>query len=136
MDSGGAMTTVTVELTRPYDIAIGQGLLQQVGERLNALGIRAGTKILVVSNPVVADHYSNRVIGSLNAAGFEADLLVVEAGEEQKTPATIAQIHDKAYAMQLERSSLMLALGGGVVGDMTGFAAATWLRGILSLIHI
>ena len=130
MDSGGAMTTVTVELTRPYDIAIGQGLLQQVGERLNALGIRAGTKILVVSNPVVADHYSNRVIGSLNAAGFEADLLVVEAGEEQKTPATIAQIHDKAYAMQLERSSLMLALGGGVVGDMTGFAAATWLRGI------
>ena len=130
MDSGGAMTTVKVELTRPYDIAIGQGLLQQVGERLKALGIRTGTKILVVSNPVVADHYGNRVSGSLNAAGFEADLLVVEAGEEQKTPATIALIHDKAYAMQLERSSLMLALGGGVVGDMTGFAAATWLRGI------
>ena len=126
MDSGGAMTTVTVELTRPYDVVIGQGSLQQLGERLKEQAIRAGTKILVVSNPVVAEHYGAMVMGSLSAAGYEAELLVIEAGEEQKTPATVAQIHDKAYAMQLERSSLMLALGGGVVGDMTGFAAATW----------
>ena len=130
MDSGGAMTTVTVELARPYDVVIGQGSLQQLGERLKEQAIRAGTKILVVSNPVVAEHYSATVMGSLSAAGYEAELLVIEAGEEQKTPATVAQIHDKAYAMQLERSSLMLALGGGVVGDMTGFAAATWLRGV------
>ena len=130
MESGGAMTTVTVELTRPYDVVIGQGSLQQLGERLQEQAIRAGTKILVVSNPVVAENYGATVMGSLSAAGYEAELLVIEAGEEQKTPATVAQIHDKAYAMQLERSSLMLALGGGVVGDMTGFAAATWLRGV------
>ena len=130
MDSGGAMTTVTVELTRPYDVVIGQGSLHQLGERLKQQAIRAGTKILVVSNPVVAEHYGATVMGSLSSAGYEAELLVIEAGEEQKTPATVAQIHDKAYAMQLERSSLMLALGGGVVGDMTGFAAATWLRGV------
>ncbi|MEB3170731.1 MAG: 3-dehydroquinate synthase, partial [Synechococcaceae cyanobacterium] len=57
-------------------------------------------------------------------------LLVVEAGEEQKTPATVARIHDEAFARRLERGSLIVALGGGVVGDMAGFAAATWLRGI------
>ena len=117
MDSGGSMTTVTVELTRPYDVVIGQGSLQQLGERLKQQAIRAGTKILVVSNPVVAEHYGATVMGSLSSAGYEAELLVIEAGEEQKTPATVAQIHDKAYAMQLERSSLMLALGGGVVGE-------------------
>ena len=109
---------------------IGQGSLHQLGDRLKQQAIRAGTKILVVSNPVVAEHYGATVMGSLSSAGYEAELLVIEAGEEQKTPATVAQIHDKAYAMQLERSSLMLALGGGVVGDMTGFAAATWLRGV------
>ena len=130
MDSGGAMTTVTVELTRPYDVVIGQGSLHQLGERLKQQAIRAGTKILVVSNPVVAEHYGATVMGSLSSAGYEAELLVIEAGEEQKTPATVAQIHDKAYAMQLERSSLMLALGGGVVGDMAGFLAASYLRGV------
>jgi len=130
MDSGGAMTTVTVELTRPYDVVIGQGSLQQLGERLKEQAIRAGTKILVVSNPVVAEHYGATVMGSLSAAGYEAELLVIEAGEEQKTPATVAQIHDKAYAMQLERSSLMLALGGGVVGDLAGFLAASYQRGV------
>ena len=51
-------------------------------------------------------------------------------GEDRKTQATVASIHDAAFEHRLERSSLMLALGGGVVGDMTGFAAATWLRGI------
>jgi 3-dehydroquinate synthase len=56
--------------------------------------------------------------------------LVIEAGEDQKTPATVALIHDAAFAAKLERGSLIVALGGGVVGDMAGFAAATWLRGI------
>ena len=79
--------------------------------------------MLVVSNPVVAEHYAATVTRALESAGFHCQLLVVEAGEQQKTPATVAQIHDAAYGMQLERSSLMLALGGGVVGDMTGFAA-------------
>jgi 3-dehydroquinate synthase len=55
---------------------------------------------------------------------------VIEAGEDQKTPATVGLIHDAAFARRLERGSLIVALGGGVVGDMAGFAAATWLRGI------
>jgi 3-dehydroquinate synthase len=56
--------------------------------------------------------------------------LVIEAGEEQKTPATVALIHNAAFEQKLERGSLIVALGGGVVGDMAGFAAASWLRGI------
>ena len=57
-------------------------------------------------------------------------MLVIEAGEEQKLLRTVSQIHDAAFSFKLERSSMMLALGGGVVGDMTGFASATWLRGV------
>ncbi|WP_438982639.1 3-dehydroquinate synthase, partial [Vulcanococcus sp.] len=83
-----------------------------------------------VTNPVVNEHYGAKVLASLEAAGFNASLLVIEAGEDQKTPATVGLIHDAAFARKLERGSLIAALGGGVVGDMAGFAAASWLRGI------
>jgi 3-dehydroquinate synthase len=86
--------------------------------------------VLVVSNPVVQEHYGAAALAALERAQLDASLLVVEAGEEQKTPATVARIHDGAFARRLERGSLIVALGGGVVGDMAGFAAATWLRGI------
>jgi len=86
--------------------------------------------VLLVTNPVVAEHYGAAALASLQAAGLEASSLVIEAGEDQKTPATVAQIHDAAFERRLERGSLIVALGGGVVGDMAGFAAATWLRGI------
>ena len=130
MNTGAPITTVPVELAKPYNVHIGPGALASLGERLQQLGTKAGTKVLVVSNPVVAEHYAQTVSQSLQQAGFTTELLVIEAGEEQKSPATVALIHDAAYRMQLERGSLMVALGGGVVGDMTGFAAATWLRGI------
>jgi 3-dehydroquinate synthase len=93
-------------------------------------GIKAGTKVLVVTNPVVHQHYGAQALTSLESAGFNANLLVIEAGEDQKTPGTVALIHDAAFAHKLERGSVIVALGGGVVGDMAGFAAATWLRGI------
>ncbi len=83
-----------------------------------------------MTNPVVNEHYGAKVLASLEAAGFNASLLVIEAGEDQKTPATVGLIHDAAFARKLERGSLIAALGGGVVGDMAGFAAASWLRGI------
>ena len=131
MNTGAPITTVPVELARPYNVHIGPGALASLGERLQQLGTKASTKVLVVSNPVVAEHYAQTVSQSLQQAGFTTELLVIDAGEEQKTPATVALIHDAAYRMQLERGSLMVALGGGVVGDMTGFAAATWLRASL-----
>ena len=126
-----ALRTIRVELSaNPYPIVIGAGALQQLGEQVRAAGIKAGTKVLVVTNPVVEQHYGATALSSLKAAGFEASSLVIEAGEDQKTPATVALIHDAAFERRLERGSLIVALGGGVVGDMAGFAAASWLRGI------
>ena len=126
-----AFRTIRVELSaNPYPIVIGEGAVQQLGEQVGAQGIKAGTKVLVVTNPVVQEHYGVAALASLQAAGFAASTLVIEAGEDQKTPATVALIHDAAFERKLERGSLIVALGGGVVGDMAGFAAASWLRGI------
>jgi len=129
--TAGVLRSIPVELhSNPYPILIGEGGLSQLGKRLLEQGAVGGSKTLVVTNPVVQRHYGERVLASLQAAGFDASTLVIEAGEDQKTPATVAMIHDACFARRLERGSLIVALGGGVVGDMAGFAAATWLRGI------
>tara|TARA_B100000700_G_scaffold328364_1_gene445950 strand:- start:2317 stop:3429 length:1113 start_codon:yes stop_codon:yes gene_type:complete len=122
---------IKVSLTRnPYEIVIGNKSLDQIGDELREIGFKKGLKVLVVSNMDVSDHYGDRVIKSLSLSGFSSTLLILKAGEEQKNQSSIDLIHDAAYAARLERGSLMIALGGGVIGDMTGFAAATWLRGI------
>ena len=123
--------TIEVALSaNPYPVVIGSGSLAGLGEQVLGRGFKAGTKVLMVTNPMVNDHYGPIAQASLQQAGFEAHLLVIEAGEDQKTPATVALIHDAAFGHRLERGSLIVALGGGVVGDMAGFAAASWLRGI------
>ena len=125
------MQRITVKLaSNPYDVVIGSGGLQNLGQEMLNSGISAPRKVLVVSNADVAGPYGATVLESLRSSGFEADSLVIEAGEDQKHLGTVSQIHDAAHRLRLERGSLMVALGGGVVGDMTGFAAATWLRGI------
>ncbi len=129
--AGGGLRTIAVELAKnSYPVVIGERALERLGEQLLGRGFRPATKVLVVSNPVVQHHYGTTALASLEAAGFAASLLEIDAGEEQKTPSSVALIHDEAFARQLERRSLIVALGGGVVGDMAGFAAATWLRGI------
>jgi 3-dehydroquinate synthase len=123
--------TIPVELgDKAYPIVIGEDSLGSLGERIRELEFREGCTVLVVTNPVVESHYGRQTRASLAAAGLQVSSLVIEAGEDQKTPATVALIHDAAFAAKLERGSLIVALGGGVVGDMAGFAAATWLRGI------
>ncbi|MFM8604483.1 MAG: 3-dehydroquinate synthase [Cyanobium sp.] len=123
--------TIQVELSaNPYPIVIGANCLAGLGEQIRERSFRVGTKVLLVTNPEVERHYGTSALASLKGAGFEASALVIEAGEEQKTPATVGLIHDACFARRLERGSLIVALGGGVVGDMAGFAAATWLRGI------
>jgi 3-dehydroquinate synthase len=125
------LRTIPVALPNaPYPVVIGEGALARLGEQLVERGVPAATKVLVVTNPVVREHYGTAALEALRRSGFDPHLLVVEAGEEQKTPATVARIHDAAFQARLERGSLMVGLGGGVVGDMAGFAAATWLRGI------
>jgi len=131
MAVGQHPTTITVPLAaKPYPIVLGAGSLASLAELLMAEGIRADTRVLLVTNPEVERHYGAPCRRSLEETGFPVQTLVIEAGEDQKTPATVALIHDAAFAAKLERGSLIVALGGGVVGDMAGFAAATWLRGI------
>ncbi|GBF79488.1 3-dehydroquinate synthase [Aphanothece sacrum] len=111
-----------------YEIVITSGCLPQLGEYLNHL--KLGQKILVISNPEIYDYYGDIVVNSLIKSGFEVYTHLIPPGEPYKTLDSIAQIYDIAFKNRLERASTMLALGGGVIGDMTGFAAATWLRGI------
>lgn len=111
-----------------YEIAIASSSLEQLGERM--ANLQLGKKVLVVSNPTIFKHYGEQVINSLKSAGFDVVTYNLPPGERYKTLNSIQKIYDVALQHRLERSSTMVALGGGVIGDMTGFAAATWLRGI------
>jgi len=123
------MSVIRVELPQQsYEIAIASGSLAQLGASLQ--GLQLGQKVLLVSNPVIFKHYGEKAIASLSAAGFAVNTCILPAGERYKTLNSIQKIYNAALAHRLERSSTLVALGGGVIGDMTGFAAATWLRGI------
>jgi 3-dehydroquinate synthase len=123
------MHSIPVRLPdNPYEIIIAAGSLDLLGERIKSLKI--GKKILVVSNPQIFAIYGDTVVNSLQNAGFEVFSHAIPAGEDYKHLESIVHLYDTALENYLERSSALLALGGGVIGDMTGFAAATWLRGI------
>ena len=130
------LTKTTIHVNIPqdaYDVRIAPGGLDSLGQWLAGEGIpliKPGQKVLVVSNPVVFDLYGDRTINALTQAGYNVCHCILPAGEQHKHMASIEKIHNVAYENRLERSSAMVALGGGVIGDMTGFAAATWLRGI------
>jgi 3-dehydroquinate synthase len=113
---------------KSYDIAIASENLDQLGSLM--VPLKLGQKVLLVSNPEIFQHYGKQVIEALTSAGFEVASCTLPAGESYKTLKTLQIIYDTALEQRLERSSSLVALGGGVVGDMTGFAAATWLRGI------
>ncbi|NET51635.1 MAG: 3-dehydroquinate synthase, partial [Merismopedia sp. SIO2A8] len=93
-------------------------------------GKALGQRMLLVSNPTVFEHYGERAIASLTRAGFDVAYCLLPDGEQYKHLEAIQTIYNAALAHRLERSSTLVSLGGGVIGDMTGFAAATWLRGI------
>lgn len=113
---------------RSYEILIGPGLLEKSGEILRQRGI-AG-KALVVTNPTVGRLYLEVVAESLREAGFTVRSLLIPDGEEYKALSQVERVYDEGVNFRLERGSLMVALGGGVIGDLTGFAAATFLRGV------
>ncbi|MFN5515342.1 MAG: 3-dehydroquinate synthase [Cyanobacteriota bacterium] len=112
----------------PYQVRIAPGSLPELGAELSRLGLDA--KVLVVSNPEIFEHYGPLVLASLRRWGFQPEVHLIPAGEGSKTLAMVSELYDAALALRLERRSTFLALGGGVVGDLTGFAAATWLRGV------
>jgi len=121
--------SVRVDLPgRSYLIWVGEGLLGAIGEHLRTLV--EGRRCALVTNPVVGQLYAASVEASLNAAGLSCVRVEIPDGEEFKTLATVGQIYDALIEAGLERQDPVLALGGGVVGDIAGFAAATYLRGV------
>jgi 3-dehydroquinate synthase len=123
------MQTVTVALgERSYAIHIGQGVLDAVGEILAQLPVTK--KALVVTQAAIAAAYRGRVVQSLRAQGFMAEALEVLDAEEAKSLTWLERLYDRAIELRLDRRSPIVALGGGVVGDLAGFAAATYMRGV------
>ncbi len=122
-------TLVQVALgDRSYDIAIGRGLLESLGKRVSAL--KPGAKAAVVSDENVAHHYLAAVRSALTQAGISATPVVVAPGEGSKSFATLERVCDALLMARVERGDVVVALGGGVVGDLAGFAASVVRRGI------
>jgi 3-dehydroquinate synthase len=123
------MQTVTVALgERSYTIHIGQGVLDGAGEVLARLPVTK--QALVVTQPAIAAAYGDRVLQSLRSQGFTAEALEVLDAEEAKSLSWLERVYDRAIELRLDRRSPIVALGGGVVGDLAGFAAATYMRGV------
>ena len=119
---------VKVKASGEYDVIIASGLLSQVGEMLKT--IAPFDTVAVITDDVVDALYSKTVVQSIISAGFKAVKFVFKNGEQSKNIDTYAQILNFLAQNKLTRTDLILALGGGVVGDMAGFCSATYLRGI------
>ena len=113
---------------RAYDIVIGRGVLASLGARIAAL--RPGVRTAVVTDRTVAKHWFEPAEASLSAAGIPTSRIVVEEGEISKTYAGLTKVSEALIAAKIERNDLVIALGGGVVGDLAGFAAAILRRGV------
>ena len=122
------MNTVTVAASKTYDIVIGSGLLPTLGPRVKALG--KAQRVCIVSETSVFPLYGQLVTDSLKHAGLEVVSFVFPAGEESKNGQVFLELLNFLAENRLTRSDLIVALGGGVVGDLAGFAAASFLRGI------
>ncbi len=123
------MRTVKVPLAdRSYPIRIGNGLLAELGTQ--CARVKLGRRCAVISDANVARRYRKPALASLKAAGFDPLFLSQPAGEKAKTLKNVQACYDQLAKHRLERSSFIVTLGGGVVGDLGGFVAATYLRGI------
>jgi len=123
------MSIVSVPLgPNSYDLEIEPGALDQVGQRLaDVLGKRL---IAVVTDDNVRGLYADRLMNSLAASGHRGSQVVITPGERQKTLRTAEKLYDRFFELGMDRQSVVVALGGGVVGDLAGFVAATFMRGI------
>ncbi|WP_368506892.1 3-dehydroquinate synthase [Bradyrhizobium lupini] len=113
---------------RAYDIVIGRGVLASLGERVARL--RPGVRTAIVTDRTVAKYWFEPAEASLAAAGIPTSRIVVEEGEISKTYAGLEKVSEALIAAKIERNDLVIALGGGVVGDLAGFAAAILRRGV------
>src|SRR5882757_8062487 len=125
-----AMTRVSIAVQpRPYQAIIQTGLLAQAGSCLHDL-LGANKKLFVVTVPPVRRRWGKKLLASLSTAGFSAKILTMPDGERHKKMATVEALAEQLVKLGAERNAVLVALGGGVVGDVTGFLAAVYLRGI------
>jgi 3-dehydroquinate synthase len=123
-----SITTVPVPLgDRAYDILVGRGLLGEAGSRIAALGARAAT---IVTDAHVGPLYSETLADSLRQQGLRTSIVTLPPGEATKSYASLERVCDAVLDAKIERGDLVVALGGGVVGDLAGFAAAVVRRGV------
>lgn len=123
--------TKTIAVKTPkgeYPIFLGDGILGDLGKHLREKGFSG--KCALVTNPVVGGFHAETALDSLREAEFSPVLCEIPDGEAHKTLATISTLYDQFLAAGLERGSVVISLGGGVTGDMAGFAAASYLRGV------
>ena len=127
--TGNGERVIRVDLGEDsYDIVIGSGCLGRLGSLMSSFDLT--DRALVVTHPDIATLYGERAADSLRSAGFEPAVIEVPAGEEQKSLQWAEKLYDAMLSHRMDRRSPVIALGGGVVGDLAGFAAATFLRGI------
>ena len=122
------MNTVTVSASKTYDILIGPGILSELGSRVRALG--KARKVCIVSETSVFPLWGETARSSLEAAGFDVCAYVFPAGEKSKNGENLLKLLNFLAENGLTRSDIIVALGGGVTGDLAGFAASCFLRGI------
>jgi 3-dehydroquinate synthase len=113
---------------RGYDIHIGKGLLESTGERLKELGFRG--LAVIITNPVVKELYADVLKSGLETAGFHNAVLEVPEGERYKSLEWAGRLYQQLSEQRVERMTPILAMGGGVIGDLAGFVAATYMRGV------
>lgn len=124
-----AVRTVRVPLgNRSYDIKIAPGLISRLGAECTRL--KLGNRCAIITDTNVGREYAKPAYNSLLRAGFEPSLVIVPAGETAKSLKNVQNCYDRLASHRLERKSFIIALGGGVVGDLAGFVAASYLRGI------
>lgn len=128
-DETNGCRSVRVELAdRSYDILIGKGLLGQAGARIRAL--RPGAKCAIVTDENVAPHHLPPLQQSLTASGIEAREIILPPGEGSKSYDKLTMLLEALLSAEIERGDLVVALGGGVIGDLAGFAASILRRGV------
>jgi 3-dehydroquinate synthase len=126
--SGEPIVVEVALAERAYDIVIGRGTIAALGARVKAL--RPGAKTAIITDESVARHHLATVEAVLNSAGIESSHIVVAQGEGSKSYATFEIVCEAIIAARIERGDLVVALGGGVIGDLAGFAAASVRRGL------
>lgn len=124
------MRTVTLKTSNTsYDILVGAGLLSQAGTLLKSRGLSAG-KAVVITDSRVRKLHCDRLEKNMKDSGFDVLVIEIPEGEDRKSLETAGRLYEKLTDFYAERNTPLLALGGGVIGDLTGFVAATYMRGV------